>query len=146
MKQQTQERTLQSDAYRKALMAALGLNVQDVGYSKEGGFSGGLRPSALGAQGQQAAQVLSGQAQHALESPEARPELDAYTRFKIGDQQAYQDPTVGKKPGFWAKAGYGLNPFKVDELFKSRDPNYRKPGSVSPVNTTGFMGNAPNTY
>lgn len=99
MDQQTQERTLQTDAYRKALMGALGQNVQDVSFGAGEGpatrpnfntnvpnvaFSGGLRPSALGTGGKEAAAALRAQAMQALLNPEARPTLDPYQQTVIG--------------------------------------------------------------
>lgn len=134
--QQKAERLAQSDAYRKALTAALGGNVQDVNYTAGEGFSGGLRPSAIGAAGKEAAAFLSAQAMKSLTNPEARPELAPYQRFKIGDQQAYEDPTVGKKPGFWAKTGYLLSG-QLAKLANSTDKDYRKPGSHTPLSQPG---------
>ena len=124
------EQRTQSDAYRKAILAALTGGTQDVTYSPEKGFMGGLRPSALGAGGQAAAKMLGSQAMTQLSTPQARPDLDPYERIKIGDQRAYEDPTVGDKPGFWDKLGYAFNPKKWDRLGKGDD--YRTPGSVNP--------------
>lgn len=87
--QQKAEQGAQSDAYRKAVLSALGMNMQDVSYSPDGGFMGGLRPSAFGAEGKAAAKALNPLAMGQLTTPQPRPELEPYQRIKIGDQQPY---------------------------------------------------------
>ena len=107
--QRGDERTAQSDAYRKALMAALGAGTEDVGYSREGGFTGGLRPSALGEGGQAAAAALGPLAMNQLTNPELRPGLDAFQRINIGNQKPYEAPGT-HAAGFWSRM---FNPRKT---------------------------------
>ena len=103
--QQGAEQGAQSDAYRKAILGALGANMQDVGYSAEGGFAGGLRPSAIGAEGKAAVKMLGEQAMGALgRGPAPRPELEPYRRIQIVNQKNYKAPLVpGLQPGVTPK-------------------------------------------
>lgn len=73
----------QSDAYKKAMLGALGMNVQDAHFNRpagvpDTGMTGGLRPSALGTQGRAAAGVLNGQAMKRLTDGEHFDKLPDY--------------------------------------------------------------------
>lgn len=85
-------RSLQADAYRKALMGVLASNVTDVGYSREGGFAGGLRPSALGMQGREAGGLLASQALASL----AKPETARFSRLQANPGGGGGAPVPGK--------------------------------------------------
>jgi hypothetical protein len=65
----------QSDAYHKAMISALGMNVQDASITRPAGvpdtaMRGGLRPSALGTEGRAAAGMLHGKAMERLQNGE----------------------------------------------------------------------------
>lgn len=73
----------QSDAYKKAMLGALGMNVQDAHFNRpagvpDTGMTGGLRPSALGMQGRAAAGVLNSQAMKRLTDGEQFDKLPNY--------------------------------------------------------------------
>lgn len=97
LKQRGFKRDAQTDAYRKALQGALGKNVQDVSLSMPAGipkfsFGGGLRPSALGQEGRDAATELNRQAMQALMAGESFDTLPGIERTAAPEY---------KKPGFW---------------------------------------------
>lgn len=73
----------QSDAYKKAIQSALGMNLQDAHVNRPKGvpnisYSGGLRPSALGAEGRAASSELNKQAMLKLMNGEKFDELPQY--------------------------------------------------------------------
>lgn len=93
LKRREDARTGQSDAYKKALQSALTMNTKDfeidpaslprgVSLIKS---SGGLRPSALGPEGQAAAAALNKQAMERLLSGEKFDELPALERTQPGE-------------------------------------------------------------
>ena len=85
-------RTAEQDNYKKALMSALAMNMQDAKFDRSGfrsnvpniSFSGGARPSALGEQGREAASLLNNQAlQRLMAGPQQPTELPALERAEI---------------------------------------------------------------
>ena len=102
IQQQAAAEREQADAYRKALLAAMALNMQDATFDRSRfqsnvptiSIGGGLRPSALGEQGRRAASVLSQQAQTRLENPTKAEPLPTYSA-----------PTMSEpsKAGFWER-------------------------------------------
>jgi hypothetical protein len=75
LKRRDETRTAQNDAFRNALRSALALNTQDVSANRPEGvpnisFSGGARPSAIGAQGRQAAELVNQRALDTLMNPD----------------------------------------------------------------------------
>ncbi len=106
------DRTSQTDAYKKALMSALAMNMQDAKFSRNGynspvanvTFAGGARPSAIGPQGQEAAGLLNRQALLSLMEGPAKHEAP----------KPYQAPGAAEIPkaSFWEKlagpVGMGL--------------------------------------
>lgn len=100
---QQADRTSQADAYMKALKSALALNMGDVSMNRPQGipefrFSGGPRPSAIGAQGKQAAELLNAQALQKLMNGEQHTPLPALQKF---------EQTPEKKASIWEKiAGF----------------------------------------
>lgn len=92
LRQAEDSRTTEEDNFRKALVSALGMNMQDAKFSREGfrspvaniSFSGGARPSALGTQGREAASLLNNQAlQRLMAGPPERTELPALERAEM---------------------------------------------------------------
>jgi hypothetical protein len=86
LRQRNEGRTAQSDAYLKALKSALVMNMRDASFSRPEGipnisFSGGARPSALGAQGKEAASVLNNQALQSLMGGSKFDALPALEKF-----------------------------------------------------------------
>jgi hypothetical protein len=112
IQQQEAAQREQADAYRKALLGALGSNIQDVSLDRSGfhsdiptiSFQGGLRPSALGQTGRDAASVLERQAMTRLMTPTTPEALPTY------EAPTLSEPT---QAGFWEKllspVGAGLS-------------------------------------
>lgn len=97
----------QADAERKqafadALRSALAMNMQDAKFDRSGfktpvaniSFSGGARPSAIGAQGRDAGAMMNNSALQRLMSPEPMQELPAAERVKASEPS---------KASFWEK-------------------------------------------
>lgn len=86
LKQREDARTGQGDAYKKALQSALAMNMQDAKISGLDPsipmvhFSGGARPSAIGAEGKAAAGALNKQAMERLLAGEKFDALPALER------------------------------------------------------------------
>lgn len=90
----------QNNAYKNALLSAIAMNMQDVSASRPKGvptisFSGGARPSVLGAEGRAAAGVMN---KKAMESLLAGEQFE-----KLPDFEGVAAPEF-KKPGFWENA------------------------------------------
>lgn len=71
MDQTQQRRSSLNDAYKQALYSALTMNMKDASLNRPEGIptitmSGGLRPSAIGPQGREAAKILQGHAMRTL--------------------------------------------------------------------------------
>lgn len=102
IQQQAAAEREQSDAYRKALLAAMALNMRDATIDRSQfqtrvptiSFGGGLRPSVLGEQGQRAASVLSEQAQTRLENPTKAEPLPTYSAPAMSESS---------QAGFWER-------------------------------------------
>jgi len=102
IQQQAAAEREQADAYRKALLAAMALNMRDATIDRSQfqtrvptiSFGGGLRPSVLGEQGQRAASVLSQQAQTRLENPTKAEPLPTYSAPAMSE---------ASKAGFWER-------------------------------------------
>jgi hypothetical protein len=99
LKGQTQARNNSEADYMQALRAALAMNMKDASFSRPQGvanisFSGGARPSAMGAQGREAASVMNNLALQRLMNPETQPQIAAVEKF------AASEPT---KASFWEK-------------------------------------------
>lgn len=109
LKREQDARAAQADAMRKALQSALIMNTGDASFSREGfrspvaniSFSGGSRPSALGAEGRQAAELLNNQALQSLMS-EGKPKTEAVPKAGgAGGGGAMPQPD---KSSVWEKA------------------------------------------
>jgi hypothetical protein len=124
---QKADRESQADAYIKALRSALAMNMKDVQFSREGfrspvsniSFNGGMRPSAIGQQGIDAATELNRQAMLRL--------IDGDKHTPVDD---YKAPEVTPPPeaGFWEKLagpiGLGLTTLgKLRAPGGVQDPN-----------------------
>ena len=99
LKNQTQARQLSATDYQQLLKAALGMNVQDAKFSRPAGvanisFSGGARPSAIGAIGRQGADVMANLALRRLMDPEAPVELERVSAF---NPTAMKGPSTSEK-------------------------------------------------
>lgn len=102
IQQQAAAEREQADAYRKALLAAMALNMQDATIDRSRfqsnvptiSIGGGLRPSVLGEQGRRAASVLSEQAQRRLENPTQAEPLPTYSAPAMSETS---------KAGFWER-------------------------------------------
>jgi hypothetical protein len=87
MQQQEAAQREQADAYRKALLGQMAANMQDVSLDRSGfqsdiptiSFSGGMRPSVIGALGREAGSTLSTQALDRLQNPTQAEALPTYT-------------------------------------------------------------------
>lgn len=87
LNQKQDARASENNAYKNALLSALALNTKDVSANRPSGvptiaFSGGSRPSAIGAQGHQAAELANEHALDRLLHPEsytALPDLQTFT-------------------------------------------------------------------
>lgn len=99
--QKEAERAALNDAYKNAIRSALALNMQDssvVGLPKgvpNISFSGGMRPSAIGAEGKAAASALNNSAMQSLLHPDKSMELAPQQHFT---------PTPMKEAGFLENA------------------------------------------
>lgn len=87
----------QTDAYKKAIMGALAKNLQDVSATRPAGiptisFGGGARPSALGAEGRAAGDLLNKQAMQSLLSGQKFDQLPPIERLSAPQY---------KGAGFW---------------------------------------------
>lgn len=92
MKQLEAQRALEADAYRKALKSALALNMKDAAFDRPSNvptlrFSGGSRPSALGAEGAQAARLMNNKSLQALMSEDqgVNAKMSAPEKYKMAD-------------------------------------------------------------
>lgn len=102
LRQRQDQRTAQQDAYKQALRSALAKNMQDVSFDRSGfrtnvptiSFAGGARPSALGAEGRQAAGEMNNRALQQLMNPQAFTPVPAPQRVQ------FSDPS---KASFWEK-------------------------------------------
>lgn len=84
--QREEGRASTNDAYKNALLSALALNTHDVSANRPDGvptiaFSGGARPSAIGAQGHQAAEVANRRALDTLMNPSPLMDLPTQEHF-----------------------------------------------------------------
>jgi hypothetical protein len=111
---QTQDaRTAESDAANKAIRSALLMNMQDASFDRSGfktpvanvSFSGGLRPSALGAEGLEAAKLLNNSAMKDLMAGKSAPTSGgaAIPRDSGSGAPAYEAPQQ-EGAGFWERA------------------------------------------
>lgn len=87
----------QTDAFKKALSSAILKNLQDVSVNRPQGvptiaFKGGLRPSAMGTEGREAASLMNKLAMEKLASGEKFAALPPIQRLQAPEY---------KKPGFW---------------------------------------------
>lgn len=90
----------ESNAYKKAMQSALGMNMKDVTLQRPEGipmfeYQGGARPSAFGAEGKAASEQMNKLAMQKLMSGEKFDTLPAY---------AGTNAPEFKKPGFWENA------------------------------------------
>jgi hypothetical protein len=90
----------QNNAFGNAIRAALLKNMQDVSMDRPEGiptmsFKGGMRPSALGTEGREAAALMHSLSMDKLKSGEQFDKLPALERTA---------PAEFKKPGFWENA------------------------------------------
>ncbi len=121
---QTQDaRVAETDAVRKALQASLIKNTQDASFSRDGfrspvaniSFSGGARPSALGAQGQEIADLLYNKSLTSLMNGGAPkgPSSEAVPRGSGSGVPEYQPAETKTGGSFWENAlgiaGLGAN-------------------------------------
>jgi hypothetical protein len=88
IEQDTANRSLQSDAMRKALLSSIGTNMKDASFSRPDGvptmsMSGGFRPSALGEQGQAASQTMHQQAMRQLMAPPRNTQIRPYQPLQL---------------------------------------------------------------
>jgi hypothetical protein len=96
--QQEADRTASTDAYKKALKSALALNMSDVHMNRPQGvpvmeFAGGSRPSAIGAQGKAAAELMNNQAmQHLMDGPQhtAMTPVQKYALSDLPQQSTFE--------------------------------------------------------
>lgn len=100
--QQQDQRAQQNDAYKNAIRSALALNVKDATFSRPNGIpniavTGGLRPSALGAEGHAAADVMNKKAMNALLNGETFTGLPAVEKSGVSDlpQPSSLDTVLG---------------------------------------------------
>ena len=132
----------QSDAYKKALMSALAMNMQDSQVSgvPKGipviNFSGGMRPSAIGAEGKAAAGELQKQAMLKLMNGEKFDPLPAY--------QGTAAP-VYKKPGLFENimGGIGLGANAISGInAQNQQSDFQKKimDAISSLNTPTLPG------
>lgn len=100
LRRRDEDRTAMNDAYLNALRSALASNMQDMSFDRSGfksdvadvSFSGGMRPSALGSQGRQAAEAMNARAlRQLMEGPAEHTSVTTPT---------LQEP---KEKSFWEK-------------------------------------------
>jgi hypothetical protein len=108
IKQRDAERAAQKEQFAMALRSALAMNTKDASFSRPQGipmisFAGGARPSALGAQGREAASLANNQALQALMNPQTFAAPAAPERVQMSEPS---------KASFWEKlagpVGMGL--------------------------------------
>lgn len=81
-------RASETDAYRKAMASALALNMRDAAFNRPDGvpnisLGGGARPSAIGAQGREAAEILNRKALENLLAGSNYDELPGLTKSTV---------------------------------------------------------------
>lgn len=96
LNQRQEGRTEANDAYANALRAALALNTKDASFNRPKGvptisLSGGARPSAIGQQGHDAAEIMSRRALDTLMNP--KPQMD------LPEMQNFTPTTLPKASG-----------------------------------------------
>lgn len=95
LKRREEARAAQKEAFGMALKSALAKNMQDVSFDRSGfktpvaniKFSGGARPSAIGAEGREAASVMNNQALQSLMNPQGFNEMAAPERVQFSEPQ-----------------------------------------------------------
>lgn len=90
----------QNNAYKNALLSSMAMNMKDVSANRPKGiptisFGGGMRPSALGAEGRAAAALMNKKSMASLENGEQFEKLPAFEAVGAAEY---------KKPGFWENA------------------------------------------
>lgn len=90
MQQKEAERVALNDAYKNALRSSLAMNMQDAKFARPTGvpdfsMSGGARPSALGAEGKQAAGVMNARAMEELLHPGTLTSLPMPQAYSLTD-------------------------------------------------------------
>lgn len=90
MQQKQDERDALNTAYKNALRSSLALNMSDTHFARPEGVpdfsvSGGPRPSALGAQGKEAASLMNAKAIEALMNPEKLTALPMPEPYSLSD-------------------------------------------------------------
>lgn len=138
--QRQEGRDAEKAAYLNALKSALAMNMQDAHFDRSGfktnvpniSFSGGARPSAIGAQGREAAALLNNSSLQKLMAPQPTTELPAAERYQM------HEPS---KASFWEKLagplGMGLTIAGKVAGMKSDDDSGSSGGGGN------FMGSAP---
>ncbi len=90
MQQKEAERAALNNAYKNALQSSLALNMRDASFNRPDGvptisLSGGARPSAIGAQGKQAAALMNAKALEALLNPDKLTPLTPPGAYQLTD-------------------------------------------------------------
>lgn len=117
-------REASSDAYKNALRSSLALNTKDVTATRPTGvpnisFSGGGRPSALGAQGRQAAEIMNQRSLERLLNPEAYAAMDPLETFT---PSALPKPTgVDTALGVGGAIGKALEAFQTSQTAQKQN-------------------------
>ncbi len=113
--QKQDTRAAQNDAYKNALRSSLLMNLQDASFNRPTGvpniaLSGGLRPSAIGPQAKQAAQLMNQKALMELMNGESYSDLPAPEKVGL---TALQTPSgVDTALGVAGSVGNALNAYK----------------------------------
>jgi hypothetical protein len=90
MQQKEEQRVALNNAYQNAIRSSLAMNMTDVQFNRpEGvassGMTGGARPSALGAQGRQAAGLMNAKALEMLMAPEKLTPLPMPSPYTLNE-------------------------------------------------------------
>lgn len=127
--QKQDTRSSQSDAYKNALRSSLLLNLKDASFNRPDGvpnitLTGGLRPSAIGPQAHQAAQLMNQHALDALMHGESYTDLPAVEKSAVSNLP--QPSSLDNVLGIVGSAGNALSALNTQQTQQSQNSIVQK--------------------